>query len=75
MPLVLVDLEYRMQLPSAGLPNIWIAVDGDAETAFSVNETDYPSRIEHGTVETRGFLLIVRTGRIFTVHGRTLRRG
>ena len=51
MPLMLVDLKDRMELPSAGLPNVWIAVDGDAETAFSVDKSDNPPRIERELVE------------------------
>ena len=68
MPLMLVDLKHWVELPPTGLPNVWVAVDGDAETAFAVDEADNPMRIEHGTGGTTGFLLIVRTGRIFTAH-------
>jgi len=46
-----------------------VAEDRNAEAAFAVDEADDPLR------ETWPFLLIVRTGRIFTSHAGTPRTG
>src|SRR5262249_15630368 len=74
MTLVLVDVEDRMQLPPARRPSVRVPVDRDREATFSVDEPRHPTRIE---IEHRpdGFLLIVRTGWIFTAHGHILSRG
>ena len=75
MPLMLVDVEDRVQLPTPSRTRVLrIPVDGDGETSLAVDESDDPARIE---LEPRldGFLLIVRTGRIVTTHGPTLRGG
>jgi len=45
------------------------SVRNQSETFFTVNETDYPLR------ETWPFLLIVRTGRIFTAHAQPYEEG
>ena len=60
MPLMLVDVEHRVQLPPARRPSIRVPVDRDGEATFSVNETDDPERIELER-DPDGFLLIVRT--------------
>jgi hypothetical protein len=67
MALVLRDVEHRMELPSARRSSVRVAVDRDREASFSVDEPRHPARIE---IEHRpdGFLLIVRTGWIFTAH-------
>jgi hypothetical protein len=57
--------ERRLNLPtraSGAVPK-----DRNAEAAFAVDEADDPLR------ETWPFLLIVRTGRIFTTHAHTIR--
>ena len=72
MPLVLVNLEGGMELPPAGLPDVRIPMDRDAEASLAVDESDDPRSIER---DAGSFLLIVRTGRIVTAHDRTLRRG
>lgn len=65
--LMLVHLEDRIDLPAkrthTGMP-----MDRHGETTLSVDETDHPLGIE---LKHRpcSFLLIVRTGRIFTAHG------
>jgi hypothetical protein len=47
-----------------------IPEDGDAETAFPINETSYPS------ADPESFLLIVRTSHVVTaVHTATIQRG
>jgi hypothetical protein len=46
----------------------------DAEAAFTVYEPNNPLGIEHD-LRNGSFLLIVRTGRIFTAHGAILRKG
>ena len=63
-----------MELPSTGATGEPIAVDRDAEAAFSVDESHNPLRIELEP-RLRGFLLIVRTGRIVTAHAATLLKG
>ena len=59
-------------------PQMWVALpeivvipeDGDAETAFPINETSYPS------ADPESFLLIVRTSHVVTaVHTATIQRG
>ena len=67
MPRVLVDVEDRVKLPAASRPGVRVPVDGDGETTLSIDKPGHPTRIE---LEHRpsGFLLIVRTGRIVTVH-------
>jgi hypothetical protein len=65
--LALHDRESRLHHPAD--PHAWIAMDREAEAAFAVNEADDP------LLETWPFLLIVRTGRIFTGHAPTLPGG
>ena len=62
MPLVLVDLEDGQQLPPARRPAHRVAMHRDAEAPFAVGEADDP------LLETRPFLLIVRTGWVVTAH-------
>src|SRR5215211_1132542 len=54
-------------LPAEEAPGV--AHDRDRETAFAVDEADDP------LLEPWPFLLIARTGRVVTGHGRTLARG
>ena len=61
------DRELVLDLPAEEAPGI--AHDRDRETAFAVDEADDP------LLETWPFLLIARTGRVVTGHGRTLARG
>ena len=59
--------ERRLNLPAdttRAVPKDW-----NAEAAFAVDEADDPLR------KSWPFLLIARTGRIFTAHTGTLRRG
>ena len=65
--LSLHDRERRLDLPTDSTRSI--TEEWHAEAAFAVNETDDPLR------EAWPFLLIVRTGRIFTSHINTLRVG
>jgi hypothetical protein len=58
------DRELVLDLPAEEAPGI--AHDRDREAAFAVDEADDP------LLETWPFLLIARTGRIVTAHGRTL---
>jgi hypothetical protein len=44
---------------------MWVLVERDGEATFAINESTHPSRVESAIP---GFLLIVRTGRIFTAH-------
>src|ERR1700722_781261 len=46
----------------------------DAEAAFAIYESNNPVGIEH-SAWNGSFLLIVRTGRIFTIHADTLNNG
>ena len=61
------DRELVLDLPAEEAPGI--AHDRDRETAFAVDEADDP------LLEPWPFLLIARTGRVVTGHGRTLQRG
>jgi hypothetical protein len=63
----LYDDECGLHLPSEGYQTV--SRDGAAETAFPIYETHQPSASE------KSFLLIVRTGWIFTAHRRTLKIG
>ena len=72
MVFVLVHLEDRRELPASGASGVTrVAVNRHREAAFTVHEPDEPPRIEAHS-RLFGFLLIVRTGRIFTVHVLTL---
>jgi hypothetical protein len=59
--------ECRLNLPT-GLTRV-VSKDWNTEAAFAVDEADDPLR------ETWPFLLIVRTGWLFTIHASTLRNG
>src|SRR5829696_1247781 len=61
------DRELVLDLPAEEAPGI--AHDRYREAAFAVDEADDP------LLEPWPFLLIARTGRIVTAHGRTLLRG
>ena len=61
------DRELVLDLPAEEAPGI--AHDRDRETAFAVDEADDP------LLEPWPFLLIARTGRIVTAHGRTILQG
>ena len=61
------DRELVLDLPAEKAPGI--AHDRDREAALAVDEADDP------LFEPWPFLLIARTGRIVTAHGRTLLRG
>ena len=61
---VLADSELRYQLPTG--PGACVPTDRYVERTFSIDETR--------NVCIQPFLLIVRTGWIFTVHAQTLRR-
>jgi hypothetical protein len=62
---VLADPELWYQLPTG--PGACIPTDRYVKRTFSINETR--------NIRIQPFLLIVRTGWIFTAHGQTLRRG
>ena len=62
---VLADPELRDQLPTG--PGACVPTDCYVERTFSIDETR--------DVRIQPFLLIVRTGWIFTAHAPTLRRG
>ncbi len=68
IPLVLVDVEDRVELPPVRRFGEGVPVYRHRETSFTVDESHDPARIELEHSRRRGFLLIVRTGRIFTVH-------
>src|ERR687887_1238931 len=61
------DRELVLDLPAEEAPGI--SHDRDREAALAVNEPDDP------LLDAWPFLLIVRTGRIVTVHAVTLQRG
>ena len=64
---VLVDVKDRLELPTTMPVHHRRTMHRDGETTFAIHESNDPIGIEHGT-RTRSFLLIVRTGRIFTFH-------
>jgi hypothetical protein len=71
MILMLIDVERRLELPASMPMHHRTSMHRYAEAAFAVHEPNYPVRIEH-IARTGSFLLIVRTGRIFTAHISTL---
>ena len=62
---MLGDLKSRLKVPSPGWVGQAHCGGSRLKTAFTIDEAGYPSRIERGI---SGFLLIVRTGRVFTAH-------
>ena len=62
---VLAYAELRYQLPTG--PGACVPTDCYVERTFSIDETR--------NIRIQPFLLIVRTGWIFTVHAHSLRRG
>ncbi len=74
MPLMLIGLKDGQYLPTSSLMLIGVAMDRYRETAFAIDKTDNPLRIERAHWSC-GFLLIVRTGRIITAHKITLLLG
>jgi hypothetical protein len=74
MILVLIDLEDRRSLPPAMSVHHRVAMDRDGETTFTVHKSDSPVGFEH-QARNGSFLLIVRTGWIFTTHAVTLITG
>jgi hypothetical protein len=74
MVLVLVDLEVRLELPTPVPVHHRTSMYRDREATFTIHESNNPVGIEH-VARTGSFLLIVRTGWIFTVHVKTLRSG
>ena len=71
MILVLVNVEDRLELPSSVSIHHRTVMHRHTEATFAVHEPNDPVGIEH-IVRTGSFLLIVRTGRIFTAHVSTL---
>jgi hypothetical protein len=71
MVLVLVDMEERLQLPAAMPEHHRTSMDRHGEATFTIHKTSKPVGIEH-KARTGSFLLIVRTGWIFTAHADTL---
>ena len=74
MILVLVHMERRLQLPTPVPEHHRSAMNRHGEATFTVHETNDPVGFEHKT-RTGSFLLIVRTGWIFTTHADTLSSG
>jgi len=67
MILVLVDVERWLELPPSMAAHHRTSMHRHTEAALAIHEPDYPVWIEH-IARTCSFLLIVRTGRIFTAH-------
>ncbi len=67
MIVMLVDVESRLELPSSVPVHRFGTMNGHGETTFAIHRPNDPVGIEHNA-RTHSFLLIVRTGRIFTVH-------
>ena len=62
---ILADVQLGHELPTASRARV--ALDRNMERAFAIDEAS--------EIRIQPFLLIVRTGQIFTAHIRTLRRG
>ena len=71
MILVLVDVEHRLKLPTSVPVHHRTAMHRYREATFAIHKTNNPVGIEHKT-RNGSFLLIVRTGWIFTSHVFTL---
>ena len=71
MVLVLVDVEDRLKLPTPVSVHHRTAMNRNGEATLTVHKTSDPVGIEHKT-RNGSFLLIVRTGWIFTAHAGTL---
>ena len=74
MVLVLVDVEDRLKLPTPMSVHHRVAMNRNGEATLAIHKTSDPVGIEHKT-RNGSFLLIVRTGWIFTTRAATLRRG
>ena len=74
MVLVLIDLKDGRQLPSAVPAHHRVAMNRNGKTTFAVDKSDNPVGFEH-QARNGSFLLIVRTGWIFTTHAITLESG
>ncbi len=74
MVLVLVDVEDRLKLPTSVTVRHRTSMHRYREATFAVHKSNNPVGIEH-FARTGSFLLIVRTGWIFTAHSKTLQRG
>ena len=72
--LVLIDVEYRLKLPAPVPMHHRTSMYRNREATFAIHETSDPVGIEHKTRDG-SFLLIVRTGWIFTAHANTLQTG
>jgi hypothetical protein len=67
MVLVLVEVEYRLELPSSVTVHHRTSMYRDRKATFAIHKSNNPVGIEH-LARTGSFLLIVRTGWIFTAH-------
>ena len=74
MVLVLVDVEDRLKLPASVTMHHRTSMYRDRKATFAIHKSNNPVGIEH-VARTGSFLLIVRTGWIFTAHAETLQRG
>jgi hypothetical protein len=73
MVLMLVHVEHWLQLPPSMSVHHRVAMHRYREAPFAIHKTNDPSRIEQ-RAWPGSFLLIVRTGRIVTVHAASLQR-
>jgi hypothetical protein len=71
MVLVLIDVENGLELPPPMPAHHRTAMNRNGGTTLAIHETSDPVGIKHKT-RTGSFLLIVRTGWIFTAHAGTL---
>jgi len=74
MVLVLIDVKDGLKLPTPVSVHHRTAMNRNRETTLAIHKTSDPVGIEHKT-RNGSFLLIVRTGWIFTTHVSTLRNG
>ena len=74
MVLVLVDVEYRLELPSPVPVHHRVSMYRNGEATLAIHKSSDPVGIEHKT-RNGSFLLIVRTGWIFTAHAAPYEEG
>ena len=74
MVLVLIDMENRLELPASVSAHHRTSMNRNREATLTVHKTNNPVGVEHKTWNG-SFLLIVRTGWIFTTHDATLETG
>ena len=71
---VLIDVETWLKLPATVPVHLLTTMYRNREAALTIHKSNNPGGFEH-QAWNGSFLLIVRTGRIFTAHDATVRDG